>query len=322
MIAMGKKEHKRHHYIPQCYLRNFSLDGHSLWTYDKVKSEKYTYPSAIDNICCIEEFYTLPIGCVNMYDEERKNQLFIECDFFAENIESQYCSMLQKIISNKEMWIDNPEQLAITKEEKKEFASYITIQWLRTPYQRDKIKNFDDDVIPQMIRILQQGLAIEQNNPEIAKLKIDYQIDPVIEHASMTFMNDELVAKYSNALLSGFWEFSVSSKNDIYTSDCPIVVESHVKNVRPICEGLASYGSEVSFPISKNIILTIWDREYFTDKSELDCKFVFLDEKEKRRKNWFRYFYAKRQLFSHDNQFDYLELAKFSNGGIHIFKGK
>lgn len=70
-----------------------------------------------------------------------------------------------------------------------------------------------------MIRILQQGLAIEQNNPEIAKLKIDYQIDPVIEHASMTFMND-VVAKYSNALLSGFWEFSVSSKNDIYTSDC------------------------------------------------------------------------------------------------------
>lgn len=27
--------------------------------------------------------------------------------------------MLQKIISNKEMWIDNPERLAITKEEKK-----------------------------------------------------------------------------------------------------------------------------------------------------------------------------------------------------------
>ncbi len=319
---MAKKEHTKHHYIPQCYLRNFSPDGRSIWAYDKVKSDNNIYSSAIDNICFIDEFYSLPDGRMNKYREERKNQLFIECDYFANNIEPQYDYMLKKIISNKDKWIDNPEQLAITKEEKSTFASNIAIQWFRTPYQRDTVKKLDENIIPQMINIFQHNLAIIQANPEIAKLKIDYHINPVVEHASMTFMNDELVSIYTNALLSGFWEFSVSSNNDIYTSDFPIVVEPHVKNVRPICEGLASYGSELSFPISKNIVLTIWDREYFTDKSDLDCKFVMLDEKEIRRKNWLRYFYAKRQLFCHDNRFDYVELAKSANGGIHIFKGK
>lgn len=319
---MAKKEHRKHHYVPQCYLRNFSSDGRSIWTYDKIKSDNNIYSSAIDNICFIDEFYTLPEGRMKEYRQERKNQLYIECDYFANSIEPQYDNMLKKIISNKDRWIDNPEQLALSEEEKKAFASNIAIQWFRTPYQRDTVKKLDENIIPQMINIFQQNLAIIQDNPEIAKLKIDYHIDPVIEHASMTFMNDELVAIYANALLSGLWEFSVSSNNDIYTSDFPIVVESHVKNVRPICEGLASYGSELSFPISKNIVLTIWDREYFTEKSDLDCKFVMLDEKEKRRKNWFRYFYAKRQLFCHDNRFDYVELAKSANGGIHIFKGK
>lgn len=305
---MGKKEHKRHHYIPQCYLKNFSPDGKSLWTYDKLNSKSYS--SAIDNICCIDEFYTLPDGCIKKYTDERKNQLYIECDFFAENKESQYVQMLKKIITNKDIWINDSEQLAITKEEKNELASYIAIQWLRTPDQREKIKNLDDDLMPQMIKIFQQGLEIEQNNPGIANLKIDYNIDPVIEHSCMTFLNDDFVAMYTSALLSGFWEFSVANSNEIYTSDFPIVVETHVKNVRPICEGLASYGSEVSFPISKNIVLTIWDKGYFTDKSGVDCKFNELNALETMRKNKLQFENAKRQVFCNRNEFRIDELAE------------
>jgi len=316
---MGKKGHRKHHYIPQCYLRNFSSNGKSLWTYDKLNSKIYS--SAIDNICCIDEFYTLPEGCVNKYNDERKNQLFVECDFFAENIESQYDYMLQKIISNKDKWIGNPEQLAITNEEKLLFAKHIAIQWMRTPSQREKLLKMNYDIISQEMEIFKAFFAYTENNPEYLKTDIKFETNAPLLHAQMIFDNHELISSFAEAICSNYWEFSVSEIGDIYTSDYPIVVEPHVQGAPQFYDGLASYGSESSFPISKNIVLTIWDKEYFTDKSGLDCKFVMLDEKEKRRKNLHRYFYARRHLYCSENCFVIIEREKYLNEGSHIFMG-
>ncbi|MBV3102101.1 DUF4238 domain-containing protein [Bacteroides thetaiotaomicron] len=163
-------------------------------------------------------------------------------------------------------------------------------------------------------------MAIENNNPDFLKLDIGYNIDPVIEHASGSFYDSDLIYAFVKAIFFNSWEFFVSDSDSIYTSDYPLVVEPHVQNVVQQYQGLASYGSELSFPISKNIILTIWDNKYFKDKQQYDCRFTPLSEKGIRRYNWMRYFYAKHQIFSYNDDFIIIDLAKSINGGTHLFK--
>ena len=52
----------------------------------------------------------------------------------------------------------------LSSEEKFEFANYLTIQWFRRPQMRNCIKGINDDIIPKMIRLFQEGMAIENNN--------------------------------------------------------------------------------------------------------------------------------------------------------------
>jgi hypothetical protein len=318
---MSKQANKNHHYIPQCYLRNFSSNKTSIWAYDKIKSN--SYPTAIDSVCCLEEFFTLPQGSIDVYDDERKNQLYLECDYFANNIEPAYGRMLSEITSNKEKWLKNNSELAISN--KYEFAKLTAIQWLRLPSQRDALKNLRQNTMPKIIDLLKEGMAIETGNDEYNNLDTNTLVseltpNPVLDHANILFANEEMINLYATAIANNFWEFSVSLNDDIYTSDFPLVVNPHVSNVRPICEGLASYGSELSFPISKDIVLTIWDREYFPTKQSVDCKFTFFDnDKEKRRKNLLTYYYAERHVFCNHQNFGIIEFVKNLNNGNHHF---
>jgi hypothetical protein len=38
----------KHHYIPQCYLSNFSCDGKAIWVYNK--KERKAYLTSVDKI--------------------------------------------------------------------------------------------------------------------------------------------------------------------------------------------------------------------------------------------------------------------------------
>ena len=88
---MDKNAHKSHHYIPQCYLKNFSENGICLFVYNKDYSKSYV--QAINKTCCIKDFYTLP----KIYCENQLEPLFLECEYFAKEIEPKYSVLLNKI---------------------------------------------------------------------------------------------------------------------------------------------------------------------------------------------------------------------------------
>jgi type III restriction enzyme len=54
---MRKRANIKHHFMPQCYLRNFSNSENGIHTYDKIISKPYY--AAIDNCCEIDDFYRL-----------------------------------------------------------------------------------------------------------------------------------------------------------------------------------------------------------------------------------------------------------------------
>jgi len=317
---MSKKPHVKHHYIPQCYLRNFSNNGRKIYTYDKNLSKKYC--ADISSVCEINDFYKISNDYIEENPEYEGAELMIECDYFAQNIEPKYSELLNRLISCKnECLIDKCKNIGFSYKDKRIIAAHIVIQYLRLPHIRTETIQLFDDIMPKMIE-LTKALASEGNDNDFNDLKIVAHCEPAILHASNTFMNDEFVNKFSEALANNYWSFLVSEKGNFYTSDFPIVVEPHVPNVRPMYLGLAQYGSELTFPISKDIVITMWDREYFADKRTEDCKFYLIDEKEERRQNLLRYFNARRHVFSFYDDFQPIELCtKYLNNGKHIFMG-
>lgn len=317
---MGRAN-KKHHYIPQCYLRNFSYNGTKLHSYDKISSQ--IYAQNISDACQIPYFYKLSEEYIKENPIDAGKELAIECEYFANNIEPEYSKAINALIEVADRCINEKKRLILDIDfnTKKGIATFLAIQFLRLPYIRTHTIDTFNDMMPQMLELFKQGMALETKDPKYLELNIKAHCDPALEHANTTFMNEQFVDGFAEALANNYWSFLVSEKGNFYTSDFPIVVEPHVKDVRPMYLGLTQYGAEVTFPISKNLVLAIWDKEYFADKKDSDCGFTIIDAKEERRLNYLRYFYAKRHVFSFHNDFQKIEFAKAIEGGKHIFKG-
>jgi len=97
------------------------------------------------------------------------------------------------------------------------------------------------------------------------------------------------------------------------------MVEPHVKDVGNQYCGLVQYGGEILMSLSPSLALSIFDRDHFKDKDDMDSSFVIADDKEIRRHNLMRYFYAQRHVFSYRNDFSLIENFYQLNGRKHIF---
>lgn len=65
-------------------------------------------------------------------------------------------------------------------------------------------------------------------------------------------------------------------------------------------------------------MIVVLDRVYFKEKEEYDCTFSIATDKEIRRQNMLRYFYAKRHVFSAKKDFKLIDMI-YKLKGHHIF---
>jgi len=316
---MKRQLHTNQHYIPQCYFRNFSPNNKSIYVYDKNSSRSFS--DAIDNRCCKDNYYSLLAKNVATNKTKREKELIIEKDFFADDIEPKFDTLLKRIISNKDEWIQDKITSAISDEEKQEFSQLIAIQFLRLPNKRDElISHFEGDSMNDIIKIFQMGLSIETGNKDIENLKIMPKVESHSQlHEERLFCNQEIIEEFTSTLYNKYWEFFVSTDNDILTSDNPIVIKAHKKSVRPLCYGLGAESTEISFPLSKNIVLVIWDKNYFPLKDITDCQFSIIDDKKKREYNLLRYGCAVKEIFGFNNEFSIAGYIKTINNGNELY---
>jgi len=318
---MKKQPNTNQHYIPQCYFRNFSSNNKSIYVYDKNLGRSFPNPIAIDKICCKDDYYSLLAKNVDTNKSKREKELIIEKDFFADDIETKFGILLKRIISNKDEWIQDNNTSAISDEEKQELSELIAIQFLRLPNKRDDlISSFEGDFMKDVIKIFQMGLSIETGNKSIENLQIIPKVESHSQlHAVKLFCNQEIIDEFTSTLYHKYWDFFVSTDNDILTSDNPIVIKTHKKGVRPLCSGLGAESTEISFPLSKNIVLVIWDKNYFPSKGITDCQFSIIDDKKKREYNLLRYGCAIQRIFGFNNEFSIVEQIKTINNGNELF---
>ena len=87
------KEHVKQHYIPQCYLKNFSENEKFVFVCSK-KNIKKGYPQAISKTACLDYFYAIPEKYIEKELLPEVDSNFIENKILAETVENLYSDLL------------------------------------------------------------------------------------------------------------------------------------------------------------------------------------------------------------------------------------
>jgi hypothetical protein len=161
-------------------------------------------------------------------------------------------------------------------------------------------------------------MAYQTGNSEFSKLDIGLSCEKAALHANQSFLDGEILMEFADAIANNIFVFWVSKEKEFYSSDFPIVVSPHVQHVQPMYMGLAQYGGELTFPLSAEIALSIFDRAYFQDKISMDGSFIVATDKEIRRFNYLRYMYATQHVFSCNNDFKIIDFI-YKMEGKHPF---
>lgn len=311
----------KQHYIPRCYLRQFSNNKKSIYTYDKQHSKKYN--ASLMSVCCEDDIYTFSEEFVKRNKEEgicTINRLSIETDHFAHTVEPLYIQLLNQINKIKEEWVTGKDHYTLNFYEKKELALHIVTQYFRLPQIGDTLVDNYIRMERASIDMMKELMAKQTNNDDYKKIKINPTCEKPALHANLSYLDNETLMMFANAIANNIFVFWISKGNDFYTSDFPIVVSPHVENVRPMFMGLAQYGGELTMPLSPGLALSVYDRSYFKNKEDIDGAFVNADDKEVRRQNYLRYMYASQHIFSYNNDFSLIDFVYKLKGRHDFYK--
>lgn len=316
------KENVRQHFIPQCYLKNFSENEKFVFVYSKTNNKK-GYAQSIAKTACKNYFYSIPEKYLNQEILSNIDSNFIEKKILAENIEKLYSELLHKIVKAESEWCVSKERIEIFNNEERDlFAALIAIQYLRMPNIRDKYWNAQKKAQKERNEIIDgfKKAYGDIDDSEAVALNRDDDYAPVLH--SELFLDEELIADIQDFLIKKNWRYRVVTNDNVFTSDNPILLKPHIENQIASYEGFAMKGVEIIFPISKNIILTIWDEEVFPEYTSENNEFSILNEVELRQYNCYQYIWANEEVYSSNNNFKLIELLKLANGYINkeIFK--
>ena len=308
-----RKEHTRHHYIPQCYLRNFTEDGKCVWVYDKARSK--SYHTAISSICYKDDFYKIEKESLPQTNE-KINELTIETEFFAIGIEKYYSQLLCEIITaiDEAISVGDIPRTIIDRSVKQALSKQIAIQFLRLPEVREAQENMQKVISQSVGNFLRRNRLYDTDGAKKVLKQVEIPQDPVLNHCLVGYGNENLVNEFANKLCNNYWNIYVTTGDYFYTSDFPISVEPYVGGVQEECMGLAQYGGVVTFPISKKILLKIMDCRYFSDYGESDGRCFIAEPMFVRQENIRQYLYAREIVVSANNNLSFLSFIKQING--------
>lgn len=311
------KEHVRQHFIPQCYLKNFSENEKFVYVYSK-KNIKKGYPQSISKISYLDFFYVIPEKYIKKELLPEIDGNFIEKKILAENIESLYSDLLNKIIHSAAIWITEDGAVEIFDERERDlFAALIAIQYLRMPNIREKYWSAQKKASEERDEIVSAMRKAYDNIDCSESLELNHDDDYASVLHSEIFLDEEIIANIQNQIIKKTWVYYVSKEDAVYTSDNPILLKPHLENQTPFYEGFGMKGVEIIFPVSKNIILTILDEGVFTNSQLDNNKFQLITGKQLRQYNCYQYVWANDEVYSFKNEFKLIELLKLSNGDIN-----
>jgi len=274
------KKTKKQHYVPRCYLENFSIPGtYQINVYDKqlgssrinsindVASENYFYDIEFSNVLnddLINEINNIGIPISNLDNEQ-----YIE-HYLAEIIESDFSKLLSDIIgrakSSTPWYIKNC--FFVSEEQKLNLSICLAVQYIRTKAVREGILESSDC----MLQVLEDMNASCELKDSMRITKENLKLI----HGKMILDKNNLfdMVKSFNRLS---WILGINkTAKHFYTSDTPIGTKAHLSHPLLSMTGLNSEGVEVFFPISPELILIMYDGNYHKEIATKDRTYVVI----------------------------------------------
>lgn len=324
---MSKHKHTPntyHHYVPQCYLRQFGLqkDNKKKKEFFVKAFDKQTgkiYPKSVNDVCGQEFLYKLKIEPAQNL---RVDEMYLETQYFAKQIETELSRLLNLMERNLSLAVkDGYNGFSLPHIGRQYLSKQLAIQFLRHP----NVREYDFKLIEDIDREI-TGFIVRnnlQNNPgakELLEGKNKFYEDTTMTHAMLSFMNNELITSIMEALAGNIWVYHYSPNGDFFACDSPIHVTPHVRGeeVLPTLMGLNQYGAEVSWTLNPYFTLSIYDKEYFSDYKGNNDTIIPCSEETLRHYNIIRYGCASKYVFSKSGNFEHALMCFNLNRIFHI----
>ena len=264
---MAKKK-KNQHYVPEFYLKNWTIEGkNQIYVYDKktkksfltnvnnVASERYFYDIDFSGILKKEDLieYGLPMCDIEHLDDGQ----YIE-NYFANEIEGDFQNRISRIIervSRMNNWELN-NCYFVNQADKLTLSYHLAIQFIRVKSLRSRFAE-ESDCIEQIL----QDMGANPNT--IEKYTVQDKHLPYL-HAKM-IQNRHSISELTYAFNDLTWSLFLNrTEQPFFTSDCPIGTQEHIHHPFLSMRGLRCKGVEAFFPLNPNIMLSMVDGDYHT----------------------------------------------------------
>lgn len=298
----ANKQPKRHHFIPQCYLKQFTASGDNIFVLPK--DERHMFKARTKSLAVRNHYYS--------YKDEF-GDLNADIEKSLSNIEGTSATILDKII----------KQENLTPDDKKNFSIFLGIMFSRNPNWRDGVeqglKHLIEKVRLAMVNNDKDYEKLTEGMPEFLKaiypskeemmnhLVNDYKIH-IKPIASLSYIHMGLeISKY---LLEMHWRFWIKRGRDLplFTSDNPCYITNKSIEKTPYGAGIALAGSILYFPVSPEIILSAdWSG------SKIEYKLV-TSNKAITRFNSRTVRYAEKEVYSNSTKDKLIKIFKNNKG--------
>lgn len=277
---------KQEHYVPQSYLRRFTLDGRSIHVLDK--SDLRTFTTNVRNIAGETGFYDLPT--------ESAERMGIDpqvAEKALSELEQDFNVAVGTVIERA----DAGDQTVLDAHLRGTLAHFLVVQNLRTREWRSAER--------QMIEKL--GEALVERHPDLESSAISVEADEqwLSQFQTAQIFNPAMLHMLGGALLKHIWYLGRSpTEGVLYTSDHPFVRRAHYQHPHMSHLGLASPGIELACPLNPSYVLVLVDRAAFCKYEEMDNKVLELQADNVTYYNSLQVFQSYRQVYCSSNAFE------------------
>ncbi len=254
---------KREHFVPEFYLRNFVSSDNQIWVFDKLT--KTHFETNISNVANERGFYDFSEKQV-ANNEERQ---------IVESSLSRLENDFKRVLDTTLQMITTKQR--ITRNQKRDMASFMTVQYMRTlEFRNYLIESFDKFA---KVTFAETYNLSESDRSTLEELEFNPDLASI--HHADTMLDSDIINYVTTILQKHIWIIGINnSSKPFYTSDNPVVKKAHKKDPIHSTSGFESEGIEAAFPLTPQYTLMLKGRKFFKELKNLDCKSKLLNKKE------------------------------------------
>ncbi len=231
------------HFVPVCYLKNFSpieeqnKKNPKVWVYDKVSDSSNFV--GVKRVCYSEKLYSINSHTESIITNDIKDKETIFESHYLHEFEQEYSKKINNAISLI-------KERKFGGENKMDLSLFIAIQYLRDPII--KLLLDGNEKIPYLSLPNEYKLLCNRS-PELLN-------DSSMRHFMHGYGNRDAITTLTRSLATSVWTIHYNPNDVFYTSDNPVCLAqdkpSNKSNNDKIGKTL-----HIIFPVLKNVLLQI-----------------------------------------------------------------